>query len=479
MLVHPRGVSAGGSVALTPDGGGPVMPLDRPTAEDIRILNLEAGNVRGHVCKLLVLEPAPGRPLPTLDDLRAHIEARLDAAPRLRRRLVRAPLNIGAPVWIDDAGFDIARHVRSVDETAPVGPARLREIVSGLMAQRLDRDHPLWRIDVVDPMSDGSMALVWRIHHCLADGTTAVRLAGDLLWSDASEEAPGPPSAWRPAAAPRALSLLAHGAASTLGPAARGAVRLGSEARSLAQARRAAQESKAALRRELARTAGQTPLDRRAGPERRVAFASAPLQECRRAAKAIDHAVTVNDVVLAAVAGGMRAWLGHRHLPEHGIRAKVPVSLHDHGAHDATLANRDSYFFVDLPVGEARMADRLRLVSRQTAERKRLHDADALYVAGRRRSVARRAMSPRVFTLNVSNVPGPADDVYVLGARVRELYSVAEIAEHHALRVAVISAAGTLFFGLCADRDAVDDAELIAEGIRASVRDLVAPVGAG
>jgi 2-polyprenyl-6-methoxyphenol hydroxylase-like FAD-dependent oxidoreductase len=117
----------------------------------------------------------------------------------------------------------------------------------------------------------------------------------------------------------------------------------------------------------------------------------------------------------------MRAWLGHRHLPEEGIRAKVPVSLHDHGAHDATLANRDSYFFVDLPVGEARTADRILAVNRQTAERKRLHDAEALYAASVHRSVSRRAMSPRVFTLNVSNVPGPRDDVYVLGARVREL----------------------------------------------------------
>jgi diacylglycerol O-acyltransferase / wax synthase len=88
-------------------------------------------------------------------------------------------------------------------------------------------------------------------------------------------------------------------------------------------------------------------------------------------------------------------------------------------------------------------------------------------------------MSPRVFTLNVSNVPGPREDVYVLGARVSELYSVAEIAQHHALRVAVISAADTLFFGLCADRDTVDDVEVVAAGIRESLRELVAPATSG
>jgi WS/DGAT/MGAT family acyltransferase len=227
------------------------------------------------------------------------------------------------------------------------------------------------------------------------------------------------------------------------------------------------------MRRDLALTASPTPLDHAAGPARRVALASAPFAACRAAAKAIDPAVTVNDVVLAAVAGGMRAWLEHRGLPEQGIRAKVPVSLHAAGGND-DAANRDSYFFVDLPVGEPGIADRVLAVNRQTVERKRLHEAEAVHAATLRRSVARRAMSPRVFTLSVSNVPGPREDVYVLGARVCELYSLAEIAQHHAMRVAVISAADTLFFGLCADRDVVDDVDVIAQGIRESLSDLVA-----
>ena len=454
------------------------MPLDRLSAEDVRILDLEAGNIRGHTCKLLVLRPGEGRTLPTLDGLRAHVDACLDAAPRLRRRLVRSPLMGGGSLWIDDEAFDIARHVRAVEETGPVGPARLREIVAGLMAEPLDRAHPLWRIDVVEGMSDGSMALVWRIHHCLADGTTTMRLAGDLLWRGTPDHAPVPASAWRPEPPPGGVSLLAQCAAVGLGPAARRARSLGARARGLAQARGLAPESKAAMRRDLARTGRPTPLDHDAGPLRRIAFASAPFALCRSAAKAIDPAVTVNDVVLTAVAGGMRVWLEHRGLPEEGIRAKVPVSMHRAGGQDDT-ANRDSFFLVDLPVGASGFAERLLAVNRQTAERKRLHEAEALYAATLRRSVARRAMSPRVFTLNVSNVPGPRADVYVLGARVCELYSVAEIAHHHALRVAVVSAADTLFFGLCADRDAVDDVDVVAEGIRESLRELVAPAASG
>jgi WS/DGAT/MGAT family acyltransferase len=449
------------------------MPLDRLSAEDVRILGLEAGNIRGHTCKVVVLRPGDTRPLPTLDDLRAHVDARLGAAPRLRRRLVRSPFTAGSSLWIDDEAFAIERHVRAVEAAGPVGPEALREIVAGLMAERLDRAHPLWRIDVVEAMADGSMALVWRIHHALADGSTAMRLAGELLWTAAPDVSPAAPSGWQPARAPRRASLLAQCVAAGLGPGARRARSFGAQARGRVQARQLGWDSKAALRREMARIARPTPLDHGAGPARRIAFASAPFAACRSAAKAIDPAVTVNDVVLAAVAGGMRAWLDHRGLPEQGIRAKVPVSLHA-AARDAS-ANRDSYFFVDLPVGEAGFAERLLAVNRQTVERKRLHDAEALYAATLRRSVAERAMSPRVFTLNISNVPGPREEVYVLGARVCEVYSVAEIAEHHALRVAVISAAGTLFFGLCADRDAVDDVQVVADGIQESLSELVAP----
>jgi diacylglycerol O-acyltransferase len=454
------------------------MQLDRLSAEDIRILDLEAGNIRGHVCKIVVLRPGDARPMPTLDELRAHVDARLDAVPRLRRRLLRSPLTAGSSLWIDDERFDIARHIRAVEEPGPVGPERLPEIVAELMAQRLDRDHPLWRIDVVEAMADGSIALVWRIHHCLADGTMAMRLAGELLWAPTPDVAVLPVSDWRPAMAPGSMWLLAHCAGAGFGPAGRRARSLVAEARGLPRTRRRARESRAAVRRDFARTANATPLDCIGGPARRVAFASAPLADCHSAGKAIDAAVTINDVVLAAVAGGMRAWLEQRGLPEQGIRVKVPVSLHAAAGGDRD-ANHDSYFVVDLPVGEAGIAERLLALNRETIERKRLHDAEAIYAATMRRSVARRAMSPRVFTLNVSNVPGPRNDVYVLGCRVCELYSVADIAQRHALRVAVISAAGMLSFGLCADRDAVDDVEVVAEGIGASLRDLVAGASSG
>src|SRR4051794_15143872 len=151
------------------------MRLDRLSAEDVRILDLEAGNIRGHTCKVIVLSPGEERPLPTVGHLRAHVAACLDVAPRLRRRLVRSPLTAGASLWIDDEAFDIARHVRAVEDTGPVSPERLREIVARLMAERLDRAHPLWRIDVVDSMIHWTLVPYLRIPLCLAAGPPPLR----------------------------------------------------------------------------------------------------------------------------------------------------------------------------------------------------------------------------------------------------------------------------------------------------------------
>jgi hypothetical protein len=220
--------------------------------------------------------------------------------------------------------------------------------------------------------------------------------------------------------------------------------------------------------RELGPAAGPTRLDAPIGVGRSVAFASVPLQPVRAAGKSIADSVTVNDGVLAIVAGAVRGWLP----PSGAVRVKVPVSLHGHDE-TAAVSNHNSCFFVDLPVDEPDPVRRVLAISRETRERKLGHDAETLYHLGAHSLVAHWSMSPHVFTFNVSNVPGPKDDVFLLGLRVRAQYSLAEVAQHHALRVAVMSAAGSLSFGLCADRDAVPDLDLLAEGIHDAAEELV------
>lgn len=441
--------------------------LQRLSTQDLQILKLENGSVSGHTCKVIVLEPAAGRPRPTVQDLRATISARLGRAPRLRQRLVATPLHAANPAWIDDQGFDIARHVTAVPTEGAVDWPALEQIIARLQTQHLDRTRPLWQLDVVEQLADGAVALIWRLHHCMADGAACMRIGAEVLWSENADPHLNAPAAWVPGPSPSPLRLLALG----LRDRAQGAIHAPSRAHPL----RAVGELislRPALRRELTRTATVTPLAHAVGARRKVAFAQARLDDCRRAGKAIDPKVTVNDVVLALVAGGVRTWLGRGLGPAQGIRVKVPVSLH-RDAERELVGNRDSYFFVDLPVAEADPVKRLLAINRETRERKLGHDAEALYHLGLHPFVAHWTMSPRVFTFNVSNVRGPSVDVFVAGARVRDFFSLGEIAPEHALRIAVASFSGKLSFGLLADSEAVEDLHVLADGIRAATDELL------
>ncbi|MGH3322708.1 MAG: WS/DGAT domain-containing protein [Nocardioidaceae bacterium] len=158
------------------------------------------------------------------------------------------------------------------------------------------------------------------------------------------------------------------------------------------------------------------------------------------------------------------------------------MSLH-HEGEDA--ANRDSFFTVSLPLSEPDPVARLRATHAATAVRKAGHDAETMddllrHLARVSPSLeglcVRIERSPRSFTVNVSNVPGPRTPVTVLQAPVETLYGLAEIGERHALRVAVISLAGRLSFGICADPAIVDDVQGMADGIESEARELTAAV---
>jgi diacylglycerol O-acyltransferase len=420
------------------------MTRELLSAEDARILALESGTIRGHTCKVMVIGGERGA-----EQVRAHLDERLAAVPRLMQRLDPGD---GPPAWSDDPGFSLERQVigrGALDDVA------FRGLVGTLMATPLDRERPLWAMDVVSPLAGGRTGIVWRIHHAIADGITAMRMARELLLEPTGDEAP------------------ARGPGLHAGRSSRPA-----------SAVRTAMSVPKTLRRELGRRAIPSPLARRVGPRREVAFVDAPLEELRRIGHAASERATVNDVALSAVAAGLRAWLDELGSPAEGLRVKVPVSLHHQGEPDA--ANRDSFMMVDLPLEQDDPLERLVAVARETRDCKQRHDAETLDdffrdLSHLSRSLERHAqhwaMSPRVFTLNVSNVPGPPGPQLVLGAPLLELHSLAEVAHMHALRVALVSAAGRISFGLCADPDAIGGLDLIAHGIGREIDALGEAVG--
>jgi diacylglycerol O-acyltransferase len=410
------------------------------TDEDRAILELESDTIAGHTCKVIVL----GKGAPGSDALRELIAERIDSAPALTRRLGGTA---DTPAWVEDPGFDLGRHVVAARLPSGLDERGLREAVAELFAQHLDRSRPLWHLDVL-PL-EGETALVWRIHHAVADGTTTLRFARQLLFDEGGGGRPTPAAASRQAAdddARRRGHLAAF------------------------------------LEREFARSRERSPFDGEIGRLRRVGFAVAPLGALHDAAKSLSGA-TVNDAVLASVAGGLRRWITRHHGHLGQMRMKVPVSLH-HEGDDA--GNRDSFFTVAVPVEEEDPVVRLRAVHEQTRARKAAHDAERIDEMTRElRQLSPRLealwekveRSPRRFALNVSNVPGPGSPVRVLGAPVSRLHTLAEIGEHHALRVSAISYADGICFGLCADPAIVDDLEALATGIEAEAAAILDAAG--
>ncbi len=312
------------------------------------------------------------------------------------------------------------------------------------------------------------MALIWRIHHALADGSTAMRMAAEILWDPTPGAAPAPRPA--PASAPPGTPL--RPSTTTITAAA-------------STSRRSSPASSA-------RACSHSPFDVEIGVRRAIGFGELALPQLHDAAKSLADA-TLNDAVLAAVGGGIHRWIGSRpllpaqppaHLPKH-LRIRVPVSLHQEGD-DA--GNRDSFFTLPVDVHEQDPVRRLRGIARRETARKQGHDAEVLDHLEHR--LAERAprvehalesieASPRSFALCVSNVRGPAHEPSVCGAPVEELYSIAEIGLRHGLRIAAISLGDRLCLGICADPILAPNPADLAAGIEAEASAIIAAAGTG
>jgi WS/DGAT/MGAT family acyltransferase len=457
---------------------------ERLTADDGSMLRLESAAVMGHTCKVVIVEPRGGDDdeghAIELEELRQHVEARLGRVRRCRQRVAFPPVGVVPPAWVDYPEFEIEQHVCRYEVDGPVDRVRLRAIAAELMAEKLDHRLPLWRMDLVGPLQGGGSAVVWRIHHCMADGVTATRLGGQILWDTEPDPAPPQPDRWDPEPEPSGWSLVGDAIAGELGSAASAIPALSRDLVSpsrWANAAKAAARLPGALVRELTPLGSSSPLDRHIGSRRELAFVHRPLDELRTieagARERLGAHVTINDVLLAAIAASIRSWLGSGAAPATRIRAQVPVSLHHRDERADELGNRDSFLFVDLPVDERDPIRRLEAINSETAVRKGAHDAETMYAFFHAlsrlgpvgREAAKAAAGPHEFSLAASNVPGPRQPVYVLGRPVAELYAFAEPADRHALRFTALSCGGRMHLGLCTDPDALGDLDVLAAGL--------------
>ena len=461
---------------------------DRLSSLDVSFLYLEEPTTAMHVGGVSMLRrPADGSF--DYDRLVELISERIGLVPRYRQKVKRVPGHLGNPIWVDDQDFDVTYHVRRSALPKPGTPDQLRELVGRLMSRQLDRNRPLWEIYLVEGLAHGEAALVTKTHHAMVDGRSAMDI-GALILDVTPEPRQTDPDDWSPDREPGRIELVAGAvidlvrrpvaAADTVRSGVMDAkVNAGKVLRGVGGLLSAARVT--------IRAAPSSPLNVTIGEQRRFGMAATELDEYKRVRKS--HGGTVNDVVLATVAGAIRAWLltrGEPVTPATTVRAMVPVSVRPAGT-DGDGGNKVSSYFVDLPIGEPNPVVRLHQVSYAMKAHKESNQSmgaeaivamagfapPTLHQLGARLG---SSMTRRLFNVVVTNVPGPQYPLYAAGAQMLSVYPVVPLAKGQAVCVGLTSYNGGVFYGLNADRDAMPDIDVLAQCIEESLAELVSTV---
>ncbi len=489
--------------------------MERLDGLDGAFVSLESPTTHLHILGALVFDPAGvdgGLPFSRIRDT---IAARVHLVPRFRQRMVEVPFGLQHPSMIDDPGFDLDYHVRRVALPRPGGRSELAALVADLASRPLDRRRPLWEFHVVEGLEHGQVALVPKVHHSIIDGVSGAEVlaaffdlspdptprplfgprrrrpvggpdgAGGAGPGDGPEGRPVDPS-WSPAAPPSALEVWRDVLGSVPGQADAVARAVSRTVRTVRALRTQNGEAHAPPP-PAPFAAPRTSINRAISPRRRVALAELSRAEVDRVRDVLGG--TVNDVVLTVVGGAMRSFFARRgEQPETSLVAMVPVSVRrpeDQG----TLGNRVSALLVSLADGADDPAMRLDQIRRGMASAKaQSRSIDAAVFAGWAEAtvpavatrLSRLITNVRLFdhldptfNLIVSNVPGPQFPLYLAGAPMVAMYPVGPIIEGVGLNVTVFSYQDRLFVGLLGCWDLVPDIEVIAEGVRVALDELL------
>jgi WS/DGAT/MGAT family acyltransferase len=448
-------------------------------------LHLERDAAHMHVAGCMVFEGQA----PDYDELVAQIVSRLHLVPRYRQRLAFVPMNQGRPVWVDDPHFNPNFHVRHTALPSPGGEPQLKQLAGRVFSQALDRSRPLWELWLVEGLSGDRFAILSKTHHALVDGVSGVDIATVLFDVSPDPMPVGPPDHdWIPRPIPSGAQLLADALlerATVPGEIVRGVRATLRGPRHVAARLGNALGGVSAIAKAGLQTAPASPLNVRIGPHRRFTWVRGDLAQFKAVKNALGG--TVNDVVLASVAGALGRYLRLRgeSTDDLVLRAMVPVSIRADVERGA-LGNRVAAMWAPLPVGLSDPVQRLLTISRDMEGIKDSGQAVGAQVLTEltgfapptiMAQAARLQARQRLFNLVVTNVPGPQFPLYMLGRQLEAMYPMVPLAENQALGIAIMSYNGQLNFGLNADYDALPDLEALADELRAAIDELIAAAG--
>jgi WS/DGAT/MGAT family acyltransferase len=457
---------------------------DRLTALDNSFLLFEKPNAYTHVASTQIFETGPLQLEDggiDFDAIRKAHAAILHRIPRYRQGLKWVPFT-NQPVWIDDPHFDLDFHLRHTSLPHPGSERQLKRLSARIMQQHLDRARPLWETWVVEGIEGGRFALICKVHHCMIDGVSGVDIMQHLMTTTPDVDLPTPP-AYVPRGAPSGAQLLRDEILRrALLPleAVRDFRKFAEEAEDLRRELRTRVRAVAGALGATLGAASKTPINAPIGPHRRFDWRRTPIAEIKQVRKSLGG--SLNDVVLTAVTGAFRRFLENRGvaLGELDFRVMTPVSVRSE-SQKGTLGNRVSNWIFPLPLAEPDPREQLAQISRTTAEMKETKQAIGANVLLQAAEWtpptllslgARNATRMTPFNTVVTNVPGPQFPMYMLGARLLEVYPHVPLVDNLGIGIALMSYDGQMHWGVNADRDLVPDLHAFLEHLEASFAEL-------
>ncbi len=460
---------------------------------DSAFIYLESERTPMHIGGVYLIDRAKAGEAFGRATVRDHIRSRLQVARTFRQRLIEVPLALGHPFWIEDPEFDLERHLPHHTLPEPGGKREVMQLAAEIFARPLDRDRPLWEMAFVDGvdtypgLSQGSVALIARVHHAAVDGMSGAEIMGALL--DPSPKGRGalPPDPWKPEPVPGGLSLAARsyggigakslGLARTLGQTIGGAGKLlgGALTGRVGGI-------------ELPMRAPRTPLNATVTDRRSFGGVDFDLGRIKALRSTVPGS-TVNDVLLAVCSGALRDWLRAREaLPSRSLVAMVPVSVRPAAGAQGELGNQVSAMLVSLATDEPDPHRRLAAIRASTSSAKsygRALPADRLmdFVPSETAALASRVyLKARLaelhrpfFNLVITNVPGPQIPLYLAGAPVHGHVGMAPVFDGLGLILVIFSLDGRISIGITACRRVLPEARelerLLEESLAALERE--------
>lgn len=443
---------------------------------DATFLHLETPEMPMHVGSLNVLDLPKGYKGDFYEDAKQFMASRIHLADVFTRKLALMPFDLTNPVWVEDDDIDLDYHVRHITLPKPGTNRQLQQYVARLHSTLIDRSRPMWEFFIIDGLKSGQVALYTKVHHAGIDGQAGVALGKAIFDLEPTGRVVKPPRA-RPRSSGYQLGM-AELATAALRNTAQQYVKLFKMAPAIARAlgglaktdEKAAEKNAATAPKKFNLFAPRTSLNVSITNQRTFAGRTISLAETKHIAK--HFGVSLNDVVMATVAGALRHYLAdNNELPAKPLVAGVPVSLREAG--DETANNQASMILVSLATDITDPVQRLKAINASSTSSKStmnrfkaviLDDfptfAAPWLVSGIASMVGRSGLVnllPPAANVAISNVAGAPFPMYFAGALVTSYYPVSIASHGTALNVTVQSYNGRMDYGLIACRRAVPD----------------------